>query len=113
MLDLQLGTRGDVFSMPGQQSQVTGFDKSGTPIVYSSGPTGQSMWLLIGGFTPAPSLISNSSNGGVRSPTPPRACSNTALWSVASVLTGQPWPPPGPSPALPARRPSSGGAAAA
>ncbi|HKB18532.1 MAG TPA: hypothetical protein VKF28_05815 [Candidatus Dormibacteraeota bacterium] len=87
MLDLQLGTRGDVFSMPGQQSQVTGFDKSGTPIVYSSGPTGQSMWLLIGGFTPAPSLISNSSNGGFVSASTPIADSN-GIWFAGYSYPG-------------------------
>jgi hypothetical protein len=79
MLDLQLGTRGDVFSMPGQQSTVIGFDRSGTPIVSSSGNRGQSLWLLVGGFTPAPTLIADSSNGGFVSTSTPIADSN-GIW---------------------------------
>ena len=87
MLDLQLGTRGDVFSVPGQQSQVTGFDKSGTPIVNSNGPSGQTLWLLLGGFTPAPTLIANSTNGGFVSQSTPIA-DNNGIWIAGYSYPG-------------------------
>jgi hypothetical protein len=49
-MDLATGAITNYFTRPGSQSQVSGFDAQGVPVIYLNGPAGNEVWIGTGLF---------------------------------------------------------------